>query len=82
MTDADADGSSPIGAREVVGYRGETEKALADLRDLVSAGWRVVATTEGPGPAKRMVEVLAGADVPARLALAVDAAAAARRSCT
>jgi transcription-repair coupling factor (superfamily II helicase) len=61
-----------IGAREVVAYHGETEKALADLRDLVSAGWRVVATTEGHGPAKRMVEVLSGADVPARLALSVD----------
>ncbi|MGZ4603550.1 MAG: transcription-repair coupling factor, partial [Kineosporiaceae bacterium] len=63
-----------IGAREVAGYRGETEKALEDLRGLVSAGWRVVATTEGPGPAKRMVEVLAAADVPARLAASVDVA--------
>ncbi|MBI4939176.1 MAG: transcription-repair coupling factor [Actinobacteria bacterium] len=63
-----------IGAREVDGYAGETEKALADLRALVSAGWRVVATTEGPGPAKRMVEVLAGADVPARLEIGVDVA--------
>src|SRR4051794_22491955 len=61
-----------VGAREVVGYRGETEKALEDLRNLVSAGWRVVATTEGPGPAKRMVEILAAADVPARLAPAVE----------
>ena len=56
-----------IGAHEVVGYRGETEKALADLRRLVSAGWRVVATTEGHGPAKRMADVLSNADVPARL---------------
>ncbi|HYJ76092.1 MAG TPA: DEAD/DEAH box helicase, partial [Kineosporiaceae bacterium] len=63
-----------VGAREVVGYRGETEKALEDLRNLVTAGWQVVATTEGPGPAKRMVEVLASADVPARLTPAVDAA--------
>jgi transcription-repair coupling factor (superfamily II helicase) len=61
-----------IGAREVAGYRGETEKALEDLRGLVSAGWRVVATTEGAGPAKRMVEVLSAADVPARLSLSVD----------
>ena len=60
-----------IGAREVVGYRGETEKALQDLRGLVSTGWRVVATTEGPGPAKRMVEVLSAADVPARLSPSV-----------
>src|SRR3954452_3003648 len=71
LTDADV---VSVGAREVVGYRGETDKALADLRALVSAGWRVVATTEGPGPAKRMVEVLAGADVPARLAPSLDAA--------
>ena len=63
-----------IGAREVVGYHGETEKALTDLRALVAAGWRVVATTEGPGPAKRMVEVLTGADVPARLEASVDVA--------
>src|SRR5213076_2838640 len=63
-----------IGARDVVGYRGETEKALEDLRGLVSAGWRVVATTEGPGPAKRMVEVLSAADVPARLSPSVDTA--------
>ncbi len=61
-----------IGLREVSGYRGETEKALADLRGMVSAGWAVVATTEGPGPAKRLVEVLAGADVPARLVGTLD----------
>ena len=63
-----------VGMREVTGYRGETDKALADLRGLVSAGWTVVATTEGPGPAKRMVEVLAAADVPARLVTDLDAA--------
>jgi len=56
-----------VGAREVAGYRGETDKALDDLRHLVAAGWTLVATTEGHGPAKRMVEVLSGADVPARL---------------
>ncbi len=63
-----------VGAREVVGYAGDTERALADLRALVSAGWTVVATTEGAGPARRMVEVLAGADVPARLTPAVQEA--------
>jgi transcription-repair coupling factor (superfamily II helicase) len=60
-----------ISVREVTGYRGETEKALADLRHLVSAGWTIVATTEGHGPAQRMVEVLSAADVPARLDLAL-----------
>lgn len=61
-----------VGLRAVSGYRGETEKALTDLRGLVSAGWTVVATTEGLGPAKRLVEVLAGADVPACLVGSVD----------
>ncbi|WP_432498730.1 transcription-repair coupling factor [Kineococcus auxinigenes] len=56
-----------VGARDVVSYRGETEKALADLRELAGAGWRIVVTTEGHGPAKRLVEVLSGEDVPARL---------------
>jgi transcription-repair coupling factor (superfamily II helicase) len=55
-----------LGVREVAGYRGETDKALDDLRRMVAGGWSVVATTEGHGPAKRMVEVLSGADVPAR----------------
>ncbi|MBK7622844.1 MAG: transcription-repair coupling factor [Kineosporiaceae bacterium] len=66
-----------IGAREVVGYRGEVERALADLRALVHDGWSVVATTEGAGPAKRLVEVLSGADVPARLVASLDGAPAA-----
>ncbi|WP_369056393.1 transcription-repair coupling factor [Kineococcus terrestris] len=56
-----------VGARDVVSYRGETEKALADLRALAGDGWRIVVTTEGHGPAKRLVEVLSGEDVPARL---------------
>ncbi|PRY15254.1 transcription-repair coupling factor [Kineococcus rhizosphaerae] len=56
-----------VGARDVAGYRGETEKALHELRDLASAGWRIVVTTEGHGPAKRLVEMLSGEDVPARL---------------
>ena len=62
-----------IGAREVAGYRGETERALADLRALIGTGWRVVVTTEGSGPAKRLVEVLAGADLPARLVDSLEA---------
>ena len=56
-----------VGARDVDAYRGETEKALRELRDLASAGWRIVVTTEGHGPAKRLVEMLSGEDVPARL---------------
>ncbi|PPK97233.1 transcription-repair coupling factor (superfamily II helicase) [Kineococcus xinjiangensis] len=57
-----------VGARDVASYRGETERALADLRALTTAGWRLVLTTEGHGPAQRLVELLSGEDVPARLA--------------
>ncbi len=62
-----------VGAREVHGYGGDVEKALADLREMVRDGWTVVTTTEGSGPAKRMVEVLSGADVAARLDAHLDA---------
>jgi transcription-repair coupling factor (superfamily II helicase) len=73
-TDAAGDDAAvaTIGAREVSGYRGDVERALADLRALVHDGWSVVATTEGAGPAKRLVEVLGDADVPARLVAAVE----------
>ena len=41
------------------GYRGEVARAVADLRVLQQAGWRLVLATEGHGPAQRMVEQLA-----------------------
>jgi transcription-repair coupling factor (superfamily II helicase) len=56
-----------VGARDVQGYQGDTAKALHELRALLSDGWSVVTTTEGPGSAKRAVEVLAAAEIPARL---------------
>ena len=56
-----------IAAREVTGYRGDVERAVADVRALQRDGWRLVLTTEGHGPARRMVEQLGAADVPARL---------------
>ena len=61
-----------LGAREVQGYGGDVEQALDELRRLASAGWRVVVTGQGPGSARRLTEVLAGADVPARLVDSVD----------
>ncbi|WP_447924714.1 transcription-repair coupling factor [Georgenia muralis] len=64
----DDDGAAlVVGAREVERYQGDVERALKDLGDLVREGWRLVLTTEGPGPARRMSEQLAAADVPARL---------------
>lgn len=69
--DADADGvhdvtgAVRIGARDVRPYRGDVEAALRDMRALTRDGWRIVLTTEGPGPGRRMAEKLAAADVAA-----------------
>src|SRR5690606_14174400 len=56
-----------VAARDVERYNGDVEGALKDLADLVHDGWRLILTTEGPGPARRMSEQLAAGDVPARL---------------
>ena len=66
VQDPDAD-TLRIGAREVEAYHGDVSRALDDVRGLQHAGWRLIMTTEGHGPAKRMVEQLSGADAPARL---------------
>src|SRR6478735_4379758 len=56
-----------FGARDVERYRGEVARAVADVRVLQQAGWRLVLATEGHGPAQRMVEQLKASEVPARL---------------
>ncbi|HEY0188864.1 MAG TPA: transcription-repair coupling factor, partial [Cellulomonas sp.] len=56
-----------VAAREVERYRGEVDRAVADVRRLQQDGWRLVLATEGHGPAQRMTEQLRAADVPARL---------------
>ncbi|MBI9114676.1 transcription-repair coupling factor [Sanguibacter suaedae] len=56
-----------LGARDVESYRGDVQRALDDVRGLQLAGWRLVLTTEGHGPAKRMVEQLGAAETAARL---------------
>jgi transcription-repair coupling factor (superfamily II helicase) len=49
-------------------YRGDTARALADTKGWLADGWRTVFVTEGHGPAARMVEVLGGEGIAARLA--------------
>ena len=49
------------------GYRGDTTRAVGDVRDWLSAGWRVVLVTEGHGPAQRLAEMLRGDGLGARL---------------
>jgi transcription-repair coupling factor (superfamily II helicase) len=59
--------TSVVAARGVEGYRGDTARALADIKGWLGDGFRVVLLTEGHGSAQRTVEVLGGEDIPARL---------------
>ena len=56
-----------LAARQPVAYRGETARAVDDVRARAAEGWRVVLSAEGHGTAERMLEVLRNADVPAVL---------------
>jgi transcription-repair coupling factor (superfamily II helicase) len=60
------DDTTVVAARAAEAYRGDLEVALDDVRGWLREGWRVVLVTEGHGPAKRLVEQLKAADVPAR----------------
>jgi transcription-repair coupling factor (superfamily II helicase) len=61
---ADESQPQPLGlilnAQAAGAYRGETTRMLADVRQWLADGWRVVLVTEGHGPAKRLAEVLRG----------------------
>ncbi|GLW97584.1 transcription-repair coupling factor [Microtetraspora sp. NBRC 16547] len=61
-----------IGAQDVEAYRGDTQRALADIKGWLGAGKAVVLLSEGHGPAERMVELLKGVDVAARLVPSLD----------
>ncbi|MGQ0840770.1 transcription-repair coupling factor [Actinokineospora sp.] len=54
--------------RPVDSYRGDIERAFADLRAHTAAGGAAVLVLPGTGTAKRAVEQLGEADIPARLA--------------
>ena len=47
-------------------YRGDTDRATADVREWARAGWRVAMVFDGAGPAQRAVEQLGAAEVPVR----------------
>ena len=55
-----------INALPAAAYRGETGRMIADVRQWLAEGWRVVLVTEGHGPAKRLAEVLRGEGFGAR----------------
>jgi transcription-repair coupling factor (superfamily II helicase) len=60
-----------VAARAVDAYRGDTARAVQDIRAAVADRYSVVCLTEGHGPAERLVELLRGAGVGARLAAEV-----------
>lgn len=60
----DATAALRIPAREVEGYRGDSGKAIEDLRGWTREGRRVLLLAEGQGSAQRLVEELAEAEVP------------------
>ena len=54
-------------AKPAEAYRGDLERAVADIRGWLAEGYRVAVVHPGHGPAQRMVEVLGEHDVAARL---------------
>jgi transcription-repair coupling factor (superfamily II helicase) len=69
VADVELDDASLVcSAQPVDSYRGDTARALDDIRGWLAAGRRTVVVTEGHGPAQRIVEVLRGEDIAARLA--------------
>ena len=59
---------------EVESYRGDTDRALADLRAHTATGAVAVLVVAGPGTAQRAIEQLREADVPAKLVERLTAA--------
>lgn len=67
VIDVDAVPSRMLPAKPADAYRGEIERAIADIDRWRQDGYRVVVLHAGHGPAERMREVLAEHDVPARI---------------
>jgi len=66
----DDDGSSErinLATADIDPFRGDTEAAVAQLRDWAAEQWRVVVVTDGHGLAKRVHEVLGEHEVPSTL---------------
>ncbi len=63
----DQDDTVVVGAVAAEAYRGETDRALEDIRGWLAGEWRVLVVTEGHGPAERIHERLRDGGIPARL---------------
>jgi transcription-repair coupling factor (superfamily II helicase) len=56
-----------VESADVEAYRGDTDRAVADLRRWAGEGWHTLVVTEGRGMAKRVSELLSEHDVPNRV---------------
>ncbi|WP_323100886.1 transcription-repair coupling factor [Intrasporangium sp. YIM S08009] len=66
IEDDDVDERLAVRTTDAEAFRGDTERAVAHLRERAREGWVVAVVTEGPGLAKRVGEVLREHDVPVR----------------
>ncbi|MEY2634770.1 MAG: transcription-repair coupling factor [Actinomycetota bacterium] len=67
LVDEEISDSLLINAKSVPTYRGDTEKALADIRAALTTDQRVVVIAAGHGSAQRLAESMSGTDIAARL---------------
>ncbi|NUT42047.1 MAG: transcription-repair coupling factor [Thermoactinospora sp.] len=61
-----------LDAHDSEAYRGDTRKALGDIKAWLAQDKAIVLLSEGHGPAERMVDLLKEVDVPARLEESID----------
>ncbi|MDQ5840285.1 MAG: transcription-repair coupling factor, partial [Chloroflexota bacterium] len=59
--------SLSVESTDVEAYRGDTDRAVADLRRWASEGWHTLVVTDGRGLAQRVSEVLSEHDVANRV---------------
>ncbi|WP_159941763.1 transcription-repair coupling factor [Nocardiopsis sp. FR6] len=64
---AEEDDAVVVGAVAADSYRGDTERALADIKGWLHDNWSVVLVTQGHGPAERLVAMLRDAGLGASL---------------
>ena len=72
--DAGSPAALRIDAHPVDPYRANVAKVAADARELAAEGWTVLLTTEGSGPAERLVDVLRDEGLPVPLVAELPAA--------
>lgn len=65
---SEEDDAVVVGAVPADSYRGDTERALADVKSWLHDNWSVVLVTQGHGPAERLVAMLRDAGLGATLA--------------